>query len=829
MESIKFTFLYSLFPAFFFISFAVSAQGEQQSWSSQTSDDKLKLIGQIVDLETNAPLEFATFTLFNLADSSIVTGAISDAKGKFVIDAKPGSYFGQVEFISFQKSNTPVINLKKGKSILDLGKIVLSPDVANLAEIEVRAEKSQVQIGLDKKVFNVGQDLANTGGNAADVLDNVPSVSVDIDGNVSLRGSDNVRILVDGRPSGLIGVGDTDGLRQIPANLIDKIEVITNPSARYEAEGTAGILNIILRKERKSGLNGSFDFTTGWPHNHGAAINLNYRAKAVNMFVNYGVNYRKRPGSGSLYQEFYRNDTTFIYEETREHERGGLSNNVRFGADFYITSKDILTAALSYRNSDENNRTDIRYDDYLFSYPDNPVGVSLRSDDEFEDEINLEYSLNYKKTFQKKGQEFTASIQYQENTETEGSDLLEQFFLSEGVPSGIADLQQRSNNKESNKEWLIDGGYVHPFGKKGEFEIGFRSSFRDITNNFLVEEWDEQQWKALANLSNDFVYNEDIQALYMSVGNKHNKFSYQFGLRGEYSDVKTELLQTNEVNDRSYFDLFPSVFFGYDLPKKNAIQVSYSRRIVRPRFWFLNPFFTFSDSRNFFSGNPDLDPEYTHSFEVNHIKYFEKGSFSSSIYYRHSTGVIERIRRIDDEGLTVTRPENLATEDSYGLELTFSYNPYKWWRANGDLNFFRSVVDGTEELGESFQSDFFSWQGRLTSRFTFWKKTDFQVRFNYRAPRESTQGDRQAVYNLDLGLSKDIFKGKGTITLSASDVFNTRRWRYETFGETFYSKGEFQWAARQFTATLNYRLNQKKQRFRGNRGGGGFDGGGMMF
>jgi len=294
------------------------------------------------------------------------------------------------------------------------------------------------------------------------------------------------------------------------------------------------------------------------------------------------------------------------------------------------------------------------------------------------------------------------------------------------------------------------------------------------------------------------------------------------GLRAELSDVSTILVHTNEVNDRNYFDLFPSLHLTYDLPKQNVIQFSYSRRIKRPRFWSLNPFFTFSDSRNLFTGNPDLDPEYTHSVEIGHIKYWDKATVSSAFYYRHTDGVVQRLKTINEDGNTVSRPENLATEDAFGLEATFTYNFLDWWKVDGDLNFYRSIVDGTNQ-GEGLESDNFSWFGRLTSLTTFFD-TDFQVRFNYRAPRETVQGSREAMYFMDLAISKDFLKKKGTITLTARDLFNTRKRRYTTFGDNFYTEGEFQWRSRQVKLTLNYRLNQKKKR--GGSGRGGFDGGG---
>ena len=798
--------------------------GSWQPKNKTEQQSKGTIEGKIVDETTSAPLEYATFTLFDQIDSSMVTGSITNTEGNFIINTVAGDYFGKIEFISYKTKYISDIQFD-GKKTLDLGILKLSPNAEVLDVVEVRAEKSQMQISLDKKVFNVGKDLANRGGTADDLLDNIPSVAVDVEGTVTLRGNSNVRILVDGKPSGLIGVGDNNGLRQFPTSMIDRVEVITNPSARYEAEGVAGIINIILKKDNQQGLNGSFDVTIGNPETYGATASMNYRRKNLNFFGSYGINYRTRNGGGRYLQNFYKNDTTFILDQTRNHERGGLSNSLRFGMDYFFNPKNTLTGALTYKVSDEDNFALIEYRDFIDKYPDNFVGVTYRTDDEKEDESSLEYSLIYKKEFDKKDQELTVDVRYEDDLETEQNQYLERFFDANSNPTGEPDLQQRSINKEVNKEWRFQLDYVHPISKEGKIETGLRSSIRQIDNNYVVEEFDDIDWDTLVGLTNNFLYDEKIHAAYLSFGNKHGKFSYLAGLRAELSDVSTKLVQTNEINDRNYFNLFPSVFLTYDLPDQNAIQVSYSRRIKRPSFRSLNPFFTFSDSRNLYTGNPDLDPEFTHSMEIGHIKYWDNATLSSSFYYRHTDGVVQRIKEINEEGNTVSKPQNLATEDAYGLEATIAYTPWEWWRLNSDWNFYRSIVDGSNQ-GENLGSDNFSWFGRLTSIISVFKTTDVQLRFNYRAPTQTAQGTRESIYYLDMAISTDILNKNGTITLSARDLFNSRKRRYTTFGDNFYTEGEFQWRTREIKLTFNYRLNQKKKR--GGRGGD-FEGGGGEF
>lgn len=799
----------------FFLSI-VKSQGQQPGFNQRGQDQlPFSVSGQIVDAETGAPLEYTTVSLHNISDSSLVTGGITNEKGEFKISTRPGRFYLQVQFISYRDKMLENIHLNKNNPEVQLGNISLEPDSETLSEVVVAGEKSQMLMKLDKRVFNVGKDLSNAGGNAAEILDNIPSVTVDVDGNVSLRGSQNVRILVDGKPSGLVGISSTDALRQLQGDLIERIEVITNPSARYEAEGMAGIINIILKKDNREGLNGAFNITAGYPNNYGASINLNLRKKWVNLFVNYGVNYRKTPGKGSSFQQFFFSDSTYFTDRTREHERGGLSNNARFGADFFLNDKNTLTTSMLYRVSDEENDTDIRYKD--FSGAGNLIAQTLRQDKEIEDESNQEYVINYSRTFDKKRQKLTADIQYRESREKEDSDLMESL-LDQSTVSFEANLFQRSLNDELENNLFIQADYVHPFGKEGKIETGFRSTFRKIDNDYIVEELNESGvWENLEGFTNHFNYDENIYAVYAIAGNKMNRISYQLGLRMEITDIRTKLEETNEDNEKNYTDFFPSAHLTYELKKSNSIQASYSRRLNRPRFRELNPFSSFSDSRNIWTGNPDLDPEYTNSYEIGYLKNWEDASLYYGVYYRHTTDVTQRITRVED-GITFTRPENLSTENAFGIEANISKDIKDWWKVNGNVNLYRAMIDGAA-FGEDLSSDTYSMSGRVNSKMTFWKALDYQLSMMYRAPRESTQGKRKAMYSVDMGLSKDILKNKGTISLSVRDLFNTRKWRSETFGANFFSDSEFQWRSRQVLVSFSYRLNQRKKRERPDRNG----------
>lgn len=774
--------------------------------------------GKIIEAQSKAPLAYAAIRILKNSDSTLVSGGISDEKGQFSLEAPYGDYHAVVEFLGYQPIKIPSFSVSAGKNSLDLGTISLSAAAQNLQEVVVQGEKSSMELALDKKIFNVGKDLANAGGTASDILSNIPSVSVDGEGNVKLRGSDNVRILIDGKPSGLVSFKGGAGLQQLQGSLVDKVEVITNPSARYEAEGMSGIINIVLKKDRRQGFNGSFDLIAGNPDNFGAGANVNYRKDKINFFLNYALAYRLQPGRGETYQEVYDGPTTRILEQTNKGRMRAANNSINGGLDYYFDDKNIFTASYLWRRSDARRITDNQYKDYINSLS-NLYSITDRQQDETEDEPNSEYALSYKRSFEKKGHELLIDARYLDYWEHSDQTFTQKSVFADGIINKVNSRTQKSLNDETEKQWLFSADYVQPFGKEGKYELGVRSSFRDMSNDFFVTEQDSTgTYLPLDSLNNNFLYDENINAAYAIIGNKIKRFSYQFGLRAEHTDIKTTLAQTNESNPRNYANLFPSAHFTYKLPQENSLQISYSRRVRRPRYNDLSPFVTFSDNRNFFSGNPDLNPEFTDAYELGHVKFFEKGSFASSLYYRYTTGKIDRIRRVNNDGFAATRPENLLDEHSFGAEFTSSFSLKKWWKLDFNVNFFRAITDGSN-IQEEYQSDTYAWFARQTSRFSLPKKTDIQIRASYEAPRQTPQGEVKSLFFTDLSMSRDLFKGQGKLILNVLDVFNSRRFRSITRGENFYTENNSQMRLRQINLTLNYRLNQSQQMTRRRIGG----------
>jgi outer membrane receptor protein involved in Fe transport len=775
-------------------------------YALQAQSSKTTIQGILSNGETAEPLPYATLILHDSADSSMVSNALTEADGSFVMQAPPGNFYLLCKYVGFEDKIIPNIKIAAGEGTKTLEKISMRSSAVAIETMEVNAERSKMEMKLDRRVFNVGKDLTNAGNNAADILNRVPSVNVDPEGNVSLRGSGSVRILVNGKPSGLLSAGDTEALLRMQGDIIESIEVITNPSARYEAEGEAGIINIILKKNQEKGVNGSFGATVGSPTNYGASYNLNYRQQNLNFFSNFGVDYRRTPGGGNSTQRFFDNagNLTDFFTSQEDQIRGGVGGYIQGGLDWNIDEKNLLTGSLLYRLGEDRNEGTVTYRD--FNADEELTNTTIRDIVENQTDHNLEASLDYKRTFDEEGREWTFSFKYILNDDTEIADIVQTSNES------VDELLQNSSNTEDEENILIQTDYIHPLGENSKLEAGLRAALRTVDNDFLVQE--EQADGSLTTLDNfdDYLrYTEDIYAAYVIGAHEAGPVGLQVGLRAEYSDITAALLRSNNANDQNYLSFFPSAALTYKLSEENQFQLSYSRRLSRPFFRRLLPFSNFNDPRSNGIGNPNLRPEFTNSFETGFLRYFKSGSLLTSVYYRRTTGVIEELTLPNENGTSIEYPVNLAERDAYGLEMSFNYDLTDWWNVTSDLNFFRAQVNGSFE-GTDYSADIFSWTGGLITQFDPTDRLQLQASFDYNAPRNTTQGRRLAVYSLDLAASLDILDGKGTITVSGRDLFNTRIRRSIVDLPNYKAESAFQWRqTRQLVATFNYRLNQEKR------------------
>ena len=799
--------------------------------------------GTVVDSETGNPLEYATLVLQNMRNPDRLSGGLTDADGVFRVETTPGRYRVSVEYISYK---TFELEPRLFRSNTDLGTIALEVDVEQLEAVEVVGERTTVELRLDKKVYNVGQDLTVRGGSVTDVLDNVPSVTVDVEGNISLRGNESVRILINGKPSALSGL-NPETLQQLPAETIERIEVITNPSARYDAEGTAGILNIILKQEKTRGVNGSVNLYAGQPDNFGGALSLNLRRDKFNIFTNTTYRYRAAPGNALFQQENFdeNGNTASFQDEIRDYQRQNDGFNTNLGFEYFFNPTSSLTNSFVYRKSDGEDTVDIDF--FNFDANGAPTIERDRFTTETEDEENVQYSVNYKKQFEKEGHELTVDYQYSKGSELEES-IIEETVVGEPVELPTEQI----TNDELQIRQLAQFDYVLPFGNDNlsQFEMGYRGTFNRFITDFDFGILENGGFTSDPDFSNELNYKEYVNAAYMQMGTKKGKFNILGGLRMEASDIGITLVDTDETTDKDYVDWFPSLFLGYEFSEREQVTISYSRRLRRPRSRFINPFPSRSSNTNLFQGNPDLDPTYTNAFDLGYLKRWEKLSFTTSAYYNYSTGVFQFITQETGDFVTIEDPDNpgnpvvvpvqvrtpinLATDTRYGVEFTTTYTPKRNWRFTWNLNLFQQNLRGdytytnfqNEVITQNFDADNFTWFSRLSGKVVLPASIDLQTNIFYRGPSENAQTRTKGILSTNLALSKDVIKDKATLSLNVSDIFNSRKRRSETRTDNVFTYSEFQWRERQVTLSFLYRFNQpqnQRDRRGGQRNGNGGD------
>ncbi len=784
------------------------------------SAQQIHITGTVVESDSEQKLEFATI-IFAPTDGSQVTGGTTDGNGEFDIVIKSGTYNITIEFLSFESQT---IQNKELTDDIVLGIIALKESAESLEEIEIIAEKSTVEFRLDKKIYNIGKDMTVKGGSASDVLDNIPSVTVDVEGNIALRGNENVRILINGKPSSLVGLSPGDALRQFPADAIEKVEIITSPSARYEAEGTAGIINIVIRKGKALGFNGTTNLSLGTPTNYGASANLNYKTNKFNYFTTIGYGYNDAPGNAYFENEYFNTIGDPIEIEDRIYDRERKNFNIMLGTEYFISDKASILGSFYYRSSDRNTNTSIETSSRDIDNIEQKF--SVRNEFEERDDKRYEYNLNYTQTFNSDDHKLTADFQYQKSNNDEYSIITGQELF----PGTERDSIEETITLDDRSRILIQADYVLPIGENAQFEAGYRSNINESTTDYtLLEEQPDGSLEINPLVSNIFIYDEKIHALYVQYGNKFGKLSTLFGLRMETALTDISVTGENLDTKKEYTEFFPTVNLSYEFNDMESLTLGYNRRIRRPRSWFINPFPSRASESNIFVGNPDLDPSFSNGVDLGYLKRWNKVTFNTSVYYNYATDVFQFVSSDTGDttpgGVPITKrsPINIASEQRFGWEFSVNYTAFRWWRLNTSLNFFKTSRNGNGVVPDSDDS---SWNARLNSRVNLPAGIDWQTTFSYRAPQENFQSKTEARFGINLAFSKDVLKENATLTLNVSDLLNSRKRKSETFIEDFsYSYSEFQWRERQIRLTFTYRLNQKKRRQRQN-GGGNFDDGG---
>ena len=779
--------------------------------------------GKITNSENSEPLEYATITILDLKDNNVVTGGLSDETGNFKISTKKGIYNILIEFMSFKNKTLENINVYNDLSI---GEVQLELNYESLGEVEIIAEETSVEIRLDKKIYTVGKDLSVRGGTANDVLDNIPSVSTDLDGNILLRGNDAARILINGKPSRLVGINSTF-IKQLPADAIEKVEVITSPSARYEAEGSGGIINIILRKSKKLGLNGSLSANTGDPKASSLSSNINYRNGKINFFNSSSIYDRLRPGNSSGITEYYNGDNpSTFFSENRYRERDSKGYFVNNGFEWYIDDNTSLVGSFYYNDYKSDNVESNTINE--LDENSNILNSITQNDMEGDVDNNREYNINFERKFNDDGQKITIDFQFENSKEWENSIIDENQIISESIDENI-----------SSESYLIQSDYVLPIGENKQFEAGIRISNEDDITDYRVFDNVNGDFIEDLNQSNLFQYKEKISAVYTQYGVKvEDKYSFLFGLRVENTLKNVNQLTIQDFTKIDDTGLFPTFNFGLEISENETLTFGYNRRIRRPWSRFVNPFPTKISPILIWRGNPYLDPTYSNNLDIGYLKRFESSfTVNTSAYFQKSTNSINTI--IEDTGefaeingvdvpIVERFPINLSTNERFGFELNLSYRKGRNWNINSNFNLFQNKVEGTYN-NIVYDNKNVSWSFRLNNKLTLPGKIEWQTRMNVRGPNETAVSKSEGDFSIDLAFSKELFKDKATLTLNIRDLLDQRGWRNETFNENFYNDYEFRWSQRSATLNLTYRFNQKKNQNRRQIRRGRFEGGGFDF
>ncbi len=794
---------------------------------SQNSNKKVKITGTIIDYNTGKPLEYATLVLQNTDNPSVVTGGITNHKGKFNITINQGNYNVLAEFISY---NTYTKKNQKFYSSIDLGIIKLMPKIEQLEGVELIAEKTTVELRLDKKTYNVGKDLTLNGGSASDVLNNVPSVSVDAEGTISLRGNSNVKILINGKPSTLSGISP-EALKQMPVNTIEKVEVITNPSSKYSSSGTAGILNIILRKNKKYGLNGSVTTSIRDPKSYNIGTNINLKRENFNIFSNLNYTDKERPGYSLFDNIFYDKSKNIVgtEDENRHFNNHSKNTNTILGIELFLDETSSLTNSISYSKTIGLSNTIID----LSSFDENKSPFLERNRNTLEDNTieNVQFSSNYKKVFNEEGHKINLDYQFSRGYEIEDRSITEFFKKDEGnsiLGKAITDDIQISQ--------LLQLDYALPFGKNFNsiIEIGYRGVFDDynidylegtITNDILIKD---------PKYSNKLHYSQSVNAAYLQFGQGFNNFNFSTGLRMENTNVTIDLKNSNTINNSTYTDWFPSMFLGYDFSTKEKMSINYTKRLSRPSAGSLNPFPNRVSKTNIYYGNPNLLPMYTHSYELNYLNKWKKTTFTASAYHTKTmnvinvvtveTGDFDTINDTNNPGNVINVPiigktkVNTTTENRLGIDATATYIPVKKWRLSLNVIAYKQSLDGSfsyidfneKTITKNLNIDQLRWFTTIRTKVPLPYNIGLQTNFFYVGADTNSQTKTKSLNRLDFALSRNFIKDKVSVTFGITDVFNNFKRYTETILPFSSSNNLLQTDLRYVKATIVYKFNQNK-------------------
>lgn len=742
------------------------------------SAEKGMIKGSVKETSQKTALEYANVLVYSLPDSSMVSGTITNPQGSFEIkDLSYGKYYIIAEFIGFKKKTIPDLEISKENKVIDCGEIVLEPSVTELSEVNVTAEKNMVMYQIDKKVVNIDKKLTAAGGNLVDALENTPSIQVDAEGNVTLRGSSNFTVLIDGKPTALAG---NDALKQIPSSAVANIEIITNPSAKYDPDGSAGIINIIMKKEYKKGMNGIVNASAGNYFQHNGDFNLNFRQEKVNFFVGGSYSDRRRHPSTSIKNEQHYTDQSYYTTQNSDRDQNNKSWSLKGGIDFYLNQNSTLTASgeYGYFGFDmlmpaKSTKTSLPLNEILYYVNKSHLTIGGKY-------TNL--NLNYEQKFNEKGHKVLLGMNYS-NWDGKVTSDIQIDTTTVNWSDVLSANRYRTIQKNLEKEYRGKIDYTYPVNDKINLEAGYQARIENVTSTYQKEDYVfiTNGWDGDANFNNGMEFKQNIHSLYFTVSGSLIGIDAKAGLRGEYFDRFLKINSPSDNYKLELFELVPTLHLSKKLGQKHQIQASYSRRINRPEQWNLNPFPIYTDNDITQTGNPDLKPEYVDSYEINFMRNLKKGFVSVETYYKQTNNAINQTLIKDPEtNLIKISPDNLDRNFSYGMNFSTNLSLVKWFSVYASANIYSFNVSGDIVSADidtkRINSDFV-----LNSNFNFKKGTRFQLTGFYNAPKLTSQGEQSEMYGINMALRQDFLKKKLAVSLRVNDVFSTMKFRFNSY------------------------------------------------
>lgn len=797
----------------------VSAQGRPAGNGPESpKGGVVKLL--VIDADNDAPIEYANVVLYSARDSSLISGGITNTQGLAVIKQIPfGMYYITVDFIGYNKQIKSGVKITPKQHIVDLGIIKLKQSVELLDNVTIAADRKHIEYKIDKKIVNVSQDITSAGGNAVDVLENTPSIQTDIEGNVMLRGSSSFTVLIDGKPTPLDG---SEALQQIPASSIENIEIITNPSAKFDPDGVAGIINIVLKKEEQKGVNGNVNLSYGSFNSLNSDFIVNVRTGKFNFFV--GGNYKDRTnlGSSENLTAVFMGDSARVNDINGDGKWAHGGYDARLGMDYFMSDKDVFTVSgeIGSRGFERTNNGD--YDSYYSKNLDAP----------FTDDSALHSYYSHDGGSETTSDYFSSDINYQHKFNDTGHDIQAYLFFSQENKNELSGYKEFVTNSDferdydyaEEKERSVEDGkyskmrakvdYTFPFSENGKFEAGYQFRNRIGVSDYMYEIWNGTEYIEDVEQANDIDFNRQIHAAYSTYTNQLWTLDFMLGLRAEYTDrLFTSNIQ-NQDWEYSKLNAFPTLHVSKKLKHDVQLQASYTSRIRRPRSWFLDPFISKIDDENYRQGNPDLEPAYIDSYELNAQKRFGAHFIAVESFYKKTKNLFERITLFDENypGVLFKTFDNVGQNESYGLEFMGNFNFTKWWNMNLTTDLYQYTLD-TDVESNSDDNSILTYSARVNNTFKVKKtNTRFQLFGMYRGPSITSQGERGEFFMINAAVRQDFFNRKLSVMFGLDDVFGTMKYSNESDTDLFYSYSNFDANSPKWRITISYRLNDFQRR-----------------